>query len=389
VGSSSCHRRTCGRPRRPRAHSSSGAHGRKRVLVDNTAHCAAVDLPVAGRLVVVAAAPCVGIDRLGWADRRVRLCHVTAASNLSAGSSLVVIVSAQAHLTRVSPLSRPGTRPGIRPVIHDNTAKEETEFRRHGFLSPFGHRHSLLGSSQSRQGSGPSSRSAYPTPSASGPCRDYHVPHSRERPGRVPPIPRGRRCSWTGCRARPAPAASQRPVPAPRWNIPPRGAIIHEASTKVHAIHPSGLPLTRDPYGGIEILRLSPRASHPAVTSSARQGRGQASSMRPGLHHRHHVGPPNCESPRRVRHRVATADQCTCTRSQGPVVVAGDYRPGWDPRRLANIRHDEPPLVRFSSSTLITARRKLASGRLDVWYPSLRAKSDRRVRIRLRVCGWT
>jgi hypothetical protein len=28
------------------------------------------------------------------------------------------------------------------------------------------------------------------------------------------------------------------------------GATIHEASTKVHAIHPSGLPLTRDPQAG-------------------------------------------------------------------------------------------------------------------------------------------
>ena len=33
----------------------------------------------------------------------------------------------------------------------------------------------------------------------------------------------------------------------PAAHIPPRGATIHEASTKVHAIHPSGLPLTRDP----------------------------------------------------------------------------------------------------------------------------------------------
>jgi hypothetical protein len=59
---------------------------------------------------------------------------------------------------------------------------------------------------------------------------------------------------------------------------------------------------------GREPLRLSPRASHPAVTSSARQRQGQAASTRPGLHHRHHVGPPNCESTRKVRHRVATAD---------------------------------------------------------------------------------
>jgi len=51
----------------------------------------------------------------------------------------------------------------------------------------------------------------------------------------------------------------------------------------------------------------SPRASHPAVTSSARQGQGQAASTRPGLHDRHHIGPPNRESTRKVRPRVATA----------------------------------------------------------------------------------
>jgi hypothetical protein len=64
------------------------------------------------------------------------------------------------------------------------------------------------------------------------------------RPGWVPPIPRGRRCSSrTEGRAQPAPAASRRPVLSPRSNIPPRGAPLHEASTRVHAIHPSGLPL--------------------------------------------------------------------------------------------------------------------------------------------------
>jgi hypothetical protein len=49
-----------------------------------------------------------------------------AASNLSLGSGPIVIVSAQAHLTRVSPLSRPGVQssgPGIRPVIHDARLK--------------------------------------------------------------------------------------------------------------------------------------------------------------------------------------------------------------------------------------------------------------------------
>jgi hypothetical protein len=148
--------------------------------------------------------------------------------------------------------------------------------------------------------------------------------------------------SLTGCRARPAPAAFRRPVPSPRSNVPPRRATIHEASTKVHAIHPSGLPLTRDPPGGRRILRLSPRASHPAVTSSARQGQGQASSTRPELHNRHHVGPPNCEFTRKVRHRVATADECTPWHTEGPFACAAEgctpvpVPLGWAGRRCAS-----------------------------------------------------
>ncbi len=47
-------------------------------------------------------------------------------------------------------------------------------------------------------------------------------------------------------------------------------------ATRVHAVHPPGLPLTCDPPGGTGILGLTPRASHPAVTGSARRGWGQA-----------------------------------------------------------------------------------------------------------------
>ena len=164
------------------------------------------------------------------------------------------------------------------------------------------------------RGVGPSSRSAYrPPASGGGPRRGFRVPHSRDTTGLgALSIPGTGGASLTGCRARPAPAASQRHVPVPRLTIPSRGATIHKASTKVHAIHPSGLPLTRDLLDGTETLRLSPRASHPAV-SSARQGQGQAASTRRGLHNRHHVGPPNCESTRTVRHRVATAEECIST----------------------------------------------------------------------------
>jgi len=85
----------------------------------------------------------------------------------------------------------------------------------------------------------------------------------------------------TGCRARPAPAASQRRVPAPRYRIPPRGATIHEASTKVHSIHPPGLPLTRDLHSGMEILRLSPGLRTPPLPAThAEEGARQRARAR-------------------------------------------------------------------------------------------------------------
>ena len=95
---------------------------------------------------------------------------------------------------------------------------------RPGFLLPFGHRHSLAGSSCSRPGTGPSSRSAYRPPHGAGPGRGFHVPHLGDTAGvGASSIPGTAVPALARCRAQPAPAASQRPVPAPRTRIPSRG----------------------------------------------------------------------------------------------------------------------------------------------------------------------
>jgi hypothetical protein len=87
-----------------------------------------------------------------------------------------------------------------------------------------GHRHSLVGSSCSRPGTGPSSRSAYRPPHGAGPGRGFHVPHLGDTAGAgASSIPGTAVPALARCRARPAPAASQRPVPAPRACIPSRG----------------------------------------------------------------------------------------------------------------------------------------------------------------------
>jgi hypothetical protein len=226
---------------------------------------------------------------------------------LSIGTGLVVIVSTQAHLTRVSPLSRPGTRPGIRPVIREPLV-EGTSDAALGFLSPFGHRRSLLGSSCSRRGIGPSSWSAYHPPAEGGPRRGFHVPHSRDStgvgalstPGTAVLILDRMPCPASACRFTAACPCTPLPLPTTE----PLFTRHQRRFTRfTRPVCPS--PVT--PRMGREILRLSPRASHPAVTSNARQGRGQASSTRPELRCRHHVGPPNCEFTRKVRPRVATA----------------------------------------------------------------------------------
>lgn len=159
------------------------------------------------------------------------------------------------------------------------------------------------------RGAGPSSRSAYHPPKRADPVgvSTFHTHESR--PGWVPSLPRG-------------PAVLSWPNAVPDQRLPHHnGLSLHPA----HASHRAEFRFTRHQRGftqftrpvcpspvapsrGRGLLRLSPRASHPTVTSSARQGRGQAASTRPGLHHRHHAGPPNCESTRKVRHRVATAN---------------------------------------------------------------------------------
>jgi hypothetical protein len=102
------------------------------------------------------------------------------------------------------------------------------------------------------------------------------------RPGWALSIPRGRRCSSrTEGRAQPAPAASQRPVLAPRHQPSTGGGRFtrHRREFKQFArpVFPS--PVAPGWNGSPWAF---PRASHPTVTSGARRGRGQAIEHGPG-----------------------------------------------------------------------------------------------------------
>src|SRR5262249_1639738 len=108
---------------------------------------------------------------------------------------------------------------------------------------------------------------------APGPGRGFHVPHLQDTTGvGALSTPGTAVLSLARARARPAPAASPRPVPAPRTHIPPAGLRNYGASMRVHAIHPSGLPLTCYPPDGTADPWAFPCAPHPTVTGSARQG---------------------------------------------------------------------------------------------------------------------
>jgi hypothetical protein len=121
---------------------------------------------------------------------------------------------------------------------------EEPEPRLPSFPLPFGHRHSLLGSSYIRWGIGPSSRSAdQHRNNRPGPHRSCHVLHERDTTGSGALWTPGTAVhSRLAKVAQPAPAASQRPVPIPRWTLPSAGLFVTRHHRGFIHIHPVGLP---------------------------------------------------------------------------------------------------------------------------------------------------
>jgi hypothetical protein len=156
----------------------------------------------------------------------------------------------------------------IRSVIRDGRRRGRSSCP--DFLLPFGHRHSLLGSSHPRRGFPPSSRSAYrtnhPARTPSGLPRSTRSRYDRGGcplyPGDGGALPAKRPPS-------PAPAASQRPVPTPAGTSHRAEPTVTRHQSGVHVLHPSGLLLACDPRmerGSSGFLG----APHPAVTSDPR-----------------------------------------------------------------------------------------------------------------------
>ena len=117
-----------------------------------------------------------------------------------------------------------------------------------------------------------------------------------------------------GSPPRPAPAASQRPVPKPRHNIPPCEAPLHEASTRVHSRSPVRSSPRPRPRDGTSDASASPRAPHPAVTGNARHGQGQAIEHGPGTTRSHSIVDP----PIRVVHSMRATSRRTASSRCAP-----------------------------------------------------------------------
>jgi len=90
------------------------------------------------------------------------------------------------------------------------------------------------------------------------------------RPGWVPPLPRGGGVLPTGAASPIGACRFPTASPIPRWNLPPAELLI-TGHTKIHSRSPVRSSPRPSPPGGTGALRLSPWASHPAVTHDARQ----------------------------------------------------------------------------------------------------------------------
>ena len=167
--------------------------------------------------------------------------------------------SSQAHLTASAPFRAGAPGPGIRPVIRNDRLEGRPSCP--GFPLPFGCRHFASRSSCSRRGVGPSLRSAY---RAQGPDLDGVTAFRTHelRPGWVPSLPRGRRCS-----SRPSRVLDRR--------LPLSAA---SPCTPLPASHRAGLRFTRHQRGFKQFTR--PAFPSPVAARMERAALGLCPELR-------------------------------------------------------------------------------------------------------------
>ena len=196
----------------------------------------------------------------------------------------------------------PGSSP-IRPVMREPLAGEPASGP--GFLLPFGHRHSLLGSSCARWGIRLPSRSAYRRLSRRTPSGLSRSACDRcGRGGR--PLNPGDGGALPASQVRPA---GTRRLPAagpcsPAFCHPPAGVLMTRRHRGFTHVHPSGLPQPVVPRVEREPLGLSPGfapRSHPQRTP----GRGRSLRTGPGATPSTSANLPSTSATHHMRLRVA------------------------------------------------------------------------------------
>jgi hypothetical protein len=204
-----------------------------------------------------------------------------------------------------------------------------------GFPSPFGRRHWLL---EHPVPAGASALLTVGLPGREwpGPARGFHVPHAQESAGVGALSIPGRWCStgWSTFSSR-HPPPSQTASPVPRSHFPSSGGRDYETSSRVHVIHPSGLPLTCGPRMGARALGLHPGLRTPqSPTTPARTGTNLEHRL--GTTHSASAKPPTlrcslvtCDlaSHRRVRDGRGTGrGGCAATDRQAAGAGVGDVQ---------------------------------------------------------------
>ena len=219
---------------------------------------------------------------------------LAAASNLSVGSGVVVVVVfffSLAHLT-ASARFRAGPQGSVSGRLC-GTASWRDWPSRPGFPLRLRRRHSLLGHPMPAEELGSPHGRLTGRAITSGPRRGYRFPHVRAAAGvGASYTPRTAVLLPAQGRARSAPAALPRRVLRPRSTVPStQGYELRGISRRFESFTRPACPSPVAP-GWIGRPWASPRASHPAVTGGARRGRGQVVEHGPGTTRSHQTDPP-------------------------------------------------------------------------------------------------
>ena len=212
-------------------------------------------------------------------------------------------------------------------------------------------------------------------------------PHARC--GRIGcPLYPGTSGARTGRRYR-QPAASRLPA---AWVLLPRpcrhlsGDAHNEASTRVQAIHPPGLPLARRPGMTPGPLRLFPRAPHPREQdprTHARAGTGYWTLARNYAADLQRSTLQSASSLKRVRPRVAQSACAFPTTSSAAFVRASSFASFSFSRRSrsfsvsAGSRAGRPGLLSGMASRAAASRARRHSEMLEEYIPSRRSSAAR------------